>query len=242
MRIAVCDDDEMIRKLLDILLKEYAENNPEYNINVSLFDHADNLLEAVQKYGDYDIYILDVIMPDTNGIKLGVLLREGGNNGKIIYLTAEQRFVFDSFIAQPLNYIIKPITKERLFQVIDDAINIIEYKREKSIIIRTLEGSLKIQLENIMYGELVNRTIVYHLANGETVASTTIRASFVKTTEELVAEGYFVLCGISVIANVMHVTSIKNEEVYFRDGSSIKLSRKLLTELRAKWCDYWQKN
>lgn len=242
MRIAICDDDKMSRKIVTMLLQEYIKQNPQYDILVSAFEHADDLLNAVKKSGSFDIYILDIIMPHVNGIKLGMMLRGDDNSGKIIYLTSSDEYVFDSFKAQPFNYIMKPIEREKLFQVLDSAISSINYKKEKSIIVKTLDGTVKLTLESIMYAELVNRSIIYHLTNGKSVESTTIRTSFSEATKELINDEHFVMCGASLIANLLHITAVKTDALVFRDESIRYLSRKLLSELRTKWHDYWQEN
>ena len=134
----------------------------------------------------------------------------------------------------------KPIDGSKLFQVLDSAINALNYKKEKSILVKTPEGTLKLTLESIMYAELVSRTLIYHLTNGKTVESTTLRVSFPEATKELIENEHFAVCGASLVTNLLHVTAAKGDEVVFRDGSSRHLSRKLLSELRTKWQAYWQ--
>lgn len=240
MRIAVCDDDEMSRKIITVMLQEYIKQNPQYDILVSEFEHADDLLDTVKKSGGFDIYLLDIIMPHVNGIELGVVLRGEDYSGKIIYLTSSNEYVFDSFKVQPFNYIMKPIDGNKLFQVLDSAINALNYKKEKSILVKTPEGTMKLTLESIMYAELVSRILIYHLTNGRTVESTTLRVSFSEATKELIEDEHFAVCGASLVTNLLHVTAAKGDEVVFRGGSSRHISRKLLSELRTKWQEYWQ--
>lgn len=63
-----------------------------------------------------NIYVLDIVMPGTNGIKLGQKLREAGYNGKIIYLTSSEEYPLDAFKVKALNYIIKPITEKVFYE------------------------------------------------------------------------------------------------------------------------------
>lgn len=239
MKIAVCDDDEICRKNISNLLNMYSKRLPQYEIVFSVYEHADDLLDAAKKTGGFDIYILDIVMPDTNGVELGVLLRENGYDGKIIYFTASEDFVFDSFKTHPFNYILKPIETEQLFSVLDSAIDVISYKKEKSIIVKTVDGNVKLSFDSIMYAELVNRAVVYHLTNGKTIESSTIRSSFREEAKALIEDEHFVMCGVSVIVNLLHITTSRTNELLFRDGSSIQMSRKLLAEIRTKWMEYW---
>lgn len=72
----------------------------------------------------------------------------------------------------------KPIQKVNVYDVLDEAINSIHIKKDKSIIIKTRCGNARITLDSILYAELTNRIIIYHLKDGETIESTTIRSSF----------------------------------------------------------------
>ena len=240
MNIAVCDDNEMCRKILAMLLDSYSKQNPQYEIIFSVYEHADDLLTAAKKTGGFDIYILDILMPDTNGVELGVLLRETDHIGKIIYLTSSEEFVFDAFKAQPFNYILKPVEKERLFSVLDAAIDDIICKMEKSIIVKTTDGNVKLSVDNIMYAELINRAVFYYLANGRIVESTTIRTSFSNAVKELIENNSFVLCGSSFIVNLLHITAFNSSELIFRNSSTMNLPKKHLTLLRTKWYEYWK--
>ena len=239
MKIAVCDDDRLSRESITELLDMYSENNPHHDIFVTVFEHPDDLLTAVKKSGGFDIYILEIIMPDTNGVELGIKLRADRDEGKIIYITSSEKFVFESFKAQAFNYLLKPVTPEKLYPVLDSATDIISYKKEKSIIVKTTDGIIRLSLDSIMYAELVNRDIVYHLANGKTIKSTTIRTSFSDAVRELTEDNGFILCGASLIVNLLHITASKTSELLFRGGKKLNVSRKLLAELRNKWCTYW---
>lgn len=239
MKIAVCDDDRFYRENIPKLLNLYSERNPQYEISFTVFSHADDLLSVSRKIGGFDIYILDVIMPDENGIELGIKLRNNRFDGKIIFLTSSEDFVFDSFKAQAFDYILKPVEAEILFSVLDSAAETISYKKEKSIIVKSADGNLKLAFDRIMYAELINRSVHFHLTNGKTIESISVRTSFADAVKELIDDDSFVLCGASFVINLLHITETKTKELVFRNGRSIQLSRKMLAELRAKWVEYW---
>lgn len=238
MNIAVCDDNRQCREDITTLLTMYSEKNPQYEIAFFVFSNADDLISAAARNGGFDIYLLNVTMPETNGIELGIKLRSNYFDGKIIYLSHSEEFVFETFKAQPFNYIIKPVSCSVLFPILDSAINTLNYKKEKSIIVKTSEGSVKLSHSSIMYAELI-RNIVYHLTNGRTVETTTIRTSFSDAVKDLLREKSFVLCGASFLVNMLHITKSGTNELFFRNGSLLKLSRKLLKEFRGKWYEYW---
>ena len=106
MRIAICDDEAVCIEQVRTIAEQYAAGRSDRNFVLESFTHPDDLLEAAEKIGGYDIYILDIIMPDTNGIDLGASLREAGYDGKIIYLTASEEYSLAAFRVRAFDYLI----------------------------------------------------------------------------------------------------------------------------------------
>ena len=106
MKIAICDDERICREELIKLLNEYIAVNPGKDISFSEFSNADNLLDSASAALDFDIYILDIVMPGLSGIELGKTLRSMGSKGKIIYLTSSEEFAVDSYKVKAANYIL----------------------------------------------------------------------------------------------------------------------------------------
>ena len=240
MRIAVCDDEMLCRSQIIFLLNEYIKQNSNRNITVSEYANAENLLDAIGKGCEFDIYILDVVMPGMNGIELGIELRKQGIRGKIIYLTSNEEFAIDSYKAKATNYILKPVVKDELFSTLDEIAEQISAK-EKSLIVKTSEGITRLSYDNITYAELVRKAIVYHLADGSTVESTTIRTAFSKAVEELLCDSSFFLCGSSMLVNLYHVSSVKKDSLVFRNERILFLPKSACLDVRSAWIDFWFK-
>ena len=238
LKIAICDDDIICREQVHNLVKIYiAEENQ--NITVTTYEHGDDLLDDAIRIGGYDIYILDVMMPDTSGIELGLSLRDAGLDGKIIYLTSSEEYAIDAFRAKASNYILKPATKATLFPILTEVIQWISSRVQHSVLVRTKEGSVKLAYNNILYIELVGRSLVYHLINGQTVESITLRTSFSDAIQELLQDNRFSLCGASLLVNLHHIVMVKTEEVVFKNNVCLFISKRLAKELRSVWSEFW---
>ena len=59
-------------------------------MQVSCFDSSYDLLEALEKSGGYDLYLLDIIMPHMSGIELAKKIRERGERSKLLFLTTSR--------------------------------------------------------------------------------------------------------------------------------------------------------
>ena len=205
MRIAICDDDALCRQeVLDMVNEYIAASDRE--LTVTVYERAAALTDDVLRFGGFDIYILDIIMPGVNGIQLGIELRQTDAYGKILYLTSSREYAIDAFKAKASDYLLKPVEKDKLFAALDDAINTIANRRERSLIIKTRENSTRLAFDNILYTELLNRKVMYYLVSGETIEGSTIRTTFAEAIEELLQDARFVMCGSSIAVNLYYIT------------------------------------
>lgn len=238
MKVAICDDDIISRELISIFLKEYITTK-EQDISFSVYTHGEDLIDDTYKFGGFDIYILDVMMPDIDGIKLGLTLRDAGFDGKILYLTSSEDYAIDAFKAKAFNYIVKPVEKKTFFAAMDEVVASVVPTVEKSLIVKTKDGSIKLSFDSILYADLNKRAITYHLVNEKNIESTTIRITFAEAVQELSQDERFVLCGASMIVNMHHINVVENDAIIFRNGSKAYIGKRVCRELRATWSNFW---
>ncbi|MBQ4630430.1 MAG: response regulator transcription factor [Clostridia bacterium] len=238
MNIAICDDEERCLKNATDAAKKYASQKTDKLISVESFSHPEDLIDACEKKGGYDIYILDVVMPDMNGISLGEKLRELGFDGKIIYLTSSEEYSLDAFRVKAFDYLIKPINEEAFFRTVDEALAHITEKNDKYILVKSKERSIKLSFDSIMYAELSKRAVCYHLTKGKTVESVTLRTPFTEACADLLSDKRFFLCSQSMLVNLDHVTEVENEAVVFLDAHKTFLGEKSCRKLRSAWSEY----
>ena len=238
MKIAICDDEQVFSQLYSEYAAEYASRKLDSSISLHIYNHAEDLLGDCSKAGGFDICILDVVMPDMNGIELGQKLREMDFDGKIIYLTSSAEYAIDSFKAKPINYLIKPVSKDAFIAALDEAVLASEARKEKSLVVKTQENVKKLSLNSIMYAELNRRCISYHLSNGRITDSIQIRTTFAEAVQELLKDSRFVLCGSSMVVNLTHISSIESDALVFKDVFKAYPGKKACRDIRSVWYDF----
>lgn len=238
MKIAICDDEALFLSEVSAIAEEYKNARSGRRLTFDAFSHPEDLLESAEKLGGYDIYILDVIMPHLDGIHLGRKLREAGYDGKIIYLTSSPEYSLDAFRVRAFDYLIKPLQKEMFFRTMDEALASIAEKKDKVLLVRTKERSVKLTYDSIMYAEFRKRAICYYLTDGQTVESMTLRTTFAQAMAELLSDKRFTACGQSMVVNLDHVTAVENAAVLFGSTYRAFLGEKLCRKLREAWAEY----
>ena len=238
MKIAICDDDEYYRGYFTDIVRKYTVQNKPNEITLNTFTHAEELLDSVSKNGGYDIYILDIIMPGMNGIELGKHLRQMGFDENIIYLTTSDEFAVASYRVNATDYILKPPDDDEFIKVLDKTIKSVANIKNKFVLVKTKSGSIKLNFDNIVYAELIKRTVVYHMKDGSITESVYIRTNFDDTVKPLTEDARFARCGKSILLNMHHISAVENEAIVFDTGNKISTGKKLCREVHNTWVKF----
>lgn len=236
IRIAVCDDNELQRDLMNDLLDYYISGGDrEFVINS--FASGNELLEDIRKNGSYDIYLLDLIMPGINGMEVAATLRLMKDDGRIIFLTATVEYAVASYDVNAFYYMLKPVDKDRFFKVLTNAVESIESERQV-FIVRGKGKETHINPETLMYIELVSRIPRYYLNDGRVLEGVTIRGSFKELVAPLLSDSRFAMCGVSLLVNLSFVDAVDSDSVLMRDGTQLFPPKSAYSEFRKVWKVY----
>ena len=238
LRIAACDDEEKQLKQTACLVEDYLRSRPSLHGQVETFQSGGALLARAEDVGGFDLYILDILMPELSGIDTGRRLRALGKGGEIIYLTSSNDFAADSYDVRAFFYLLKPVNEGKLFQVLDGAVENLKRRRSSAVVVTTVDGPRRILLERIRYVERVGRYMRYYCTD-TTIDSQTIRVSFREAVASLLADRRFCLCGASFVLNFQHVTGVNGQTALLDNGQTVILPRKSATEFKKAWGNYW---
>lgn len=113
----ICVDDEELVLGLNVSLCRDLPQHPD----VEGFRFAEEALEWLKK-NQADIALLDINMPDMDGITLAAKIKEICGGISVIFLTGYSEYAVDAFQMHASGYLLKPVNSERLTAEIDFAL------------------------------------------------------------------------------------------------------------------------
>ena len=238
LTIAICDDQKEQLKRTAELLHAYLNARPTLQGRIFTFTNGAALLAHAESQNGFDIYLLDILMPGLDGIQTGQRLRELRDGGEIIYLSSSNEYALDSYDVRAFFYLLKPIEAQKLFHVLDSAVEKLTRRKSNAVIVATRNGPRRILLEQIRYVERFGCSMRYHCMEG-TVDSQTIRVTFKEATASLLADSRFCLCGASFVLNFQHVVGVSGQSALLDNGASVPLPRAAATAFKDAWGKYW---
>ena len=216
MRIAVCEDEKEIREYIRALLLSCLEKDGIEH-EIELFAEGESLISSGYVP---DILFLDIEMPGINGIQTAKRLREAGSQSVIIFVTAMEEYVFQSFDVGAFHYLVKPFSTEKFYEVLKKAVSQVKERelsfrqnneRERTIEIRNGRLRTKVILCGLVYAEVFNREIfLYILMDNE--SKTLKYYGRMKDLEKVAGEDFFRIHRAYLI-NLRFVRSYEKEAV-----------------------------
>ena len=112
-RGVIAEDEELLRTALSSLLKEAW---PQLQIVAECEDGA-SALESIAELQP-DVAFLDICMPGLTGIEVARGLADASPRTQVVFVTAYDQYAIDAFEQGAIDYLLKPITRERLLATV----------------------------------------------------------------------------------------------------------------------------
>ena len=112
-RGVIAEDEELLRTALSSLLKEAW---PQLQIVAECEDGA-SALESIAELQP-DVAFLDIRMPGLTGIEVARGLADASPRTQVVFVTAYDQYAIDAFEQGAIDYLLKPITRERLLATV----------------------------------------------------------------------------------------------------------------------------
>lgn len=231
MRIAICDDDENQIKYLRKKLNEWVTHKP-FALVIDEYISAESFLF---NYPDHpcDLALLDIEMAGLNGMELAKKLRSKGDMLPIIFITGFSEYMSDGFDVEALHYLLKPVSEEKLFSVLDRYLKHQTSKNE--ITVKCESGTIHISPDSIIYCEAVGKKTHIHTLDKILICEMGI-GNFSKNLST-----DFLFCHRSYVVNLRYVKSISKVEISLDNGEKIPLSRRLYKDVNEKFIRFYTK-
>lgn len=222
LKIAICDDDKSIVEQLCSLLEEYRSTHYS-ELQFTPFSSAFGFLSAVECGQHFDIAILDVLMPNINGIQAAQEIRHRDESMELLFLSSSREYAVDSYSVQARNYLLKPLTRDTFFKAMDQTISSMSPGTQHSFWVKDKNGGIsRIFPSRLLYCEVIRKDMVFHLTDGHTIHC---RKSLIELMKDLGEEDTFYHPHRSYLVNMDHVQRVTKTELILTGGIPIPLAR-----------------
>ena len=210
MHIAVFDDNIADRKQLERLLGRESDRRIPTTGNLYIDSHGnfESLLHAPMQY---ELFFIDCHSGDKNGMDVARMLRKAGVTAPIVMCSGETDYTAISAAPELLLHIKKPIQKDALSAIIDEALEIHTHI-ERPITIQGEKETIYLHERDILYANEYHHTMHIHTASGKVHSTLGRVMDLIITLED---NPRFFRTEKTCIVNLTHVTEIHFGKIVF---------------------------
>lgn len=140
---------------------------------------------------------------------------------RLVFLTSSPEFALESYEVRAFDYLLKPVTYERLAQLLDE-LSSMRPAATDELVIKTSFGYHALRLSDIEYAEARNKHVVFHLRDGRDIEAL---ESFRSVEDRLAQNATFFKCHRSYQVNLRNIDHFDRTDIVMRSGACIPLSR-----------------
>ena len=228
-RIAICDDDRQdIEHINEMVHKILQDENIESDI--FCYNSGSEIIEAMQNGISFDLILLDVVMPNKDGMELASYLRDNLYENDIVFISVNREMALRGYEVAARRYLAKPINLECLREAI---LFCYGSKQKSEILIPVNGGVRKVRYDEIKYIETQGRGCKISLETGEIFTSLLI-----SKLQSICSNNNFERCHQGFIVNFRFVRELTGSEFVLAGGECIPISKHRLKQVRKEFISY----
>lgn len=231
-RVGICDDDKILCSLLEEQLRQLSKDL-SVKFEIEVWYSGESLERDLKKGIGLDILFLDIELLQKNGIETGTFIRDemGDTETHIVYISSKQSYAMELFKIQPLEFLIKPISADRLKEVLERSM-----KRKKCaescFAYRKGSQVFQIPVKEILYFMSMDKKILMIKKDGQEEFYGKLK----NVAEELPAG--FLMIHQSYVIHQEYVSEYSYESIKMMNGDVLSVSKPYRKEVRAKIKQY----
>lgn len=231
MKIAICDDDSVQLKYIYTLVQKWSSIAQD-NSDIYCFSSAEELLFNYTR-GCFDVLLLDIQMIGEDGISLAKRIRSFNDDAGIIFITAVSDYVFDGYDVGAVQYFLKPVNENKLFECLNNFRE--KAPEKKKILLENDNGSTAVAVDDIIFIEAFSHKIKVVLKDDTLFINESIGS-----IEQRISDDFY-KCHRSYIVNINHINSIKKYDAVMDNGSIIPVSRRIYNDFNNAFIAFYRR-
>lgn len=233
MKIAIVDDEADEQEILAKYIREWAEAKKEL-VEFACFVSSEAFLFSWEDDKEYALLVLDIEMGGISGLELAKKIRLQDGDIPILFVTGYDEYMQYGYDVAALHYLLKPVQKEKLFQVLDKL-----GEREESqmnLIVNAGNEVRRLPLSAIFYVEADGHGSILHTAN----EAVSVRESFGEIERQLLSAEEAVKCHRAYLVNLRYVSAIRGAELILDHGERLPIARSRMKDVQSAFLRYYK--
>ena len=181
----------------------------------------------------YNLYILDIDMPDISGFQIARKIYNRYPDATIIFCTNHEDLVFDSFKLDAFYFVRKSFLSEDLTAAMQKFIR--NYTNDNTYyVLRTRTEITKIPYQNILYFEVSGNDLFIRMSDGTEY----LERRSISSILDLVPKNTFIRIDKNFLINLKYVTCISDNKLFLTTEKEFTIPKAKIGYVKSEYVNY----
>lgn len=229
LRIVLCEENTVEQARWNQMLRYVLFDREDYEVR--FFQSSRELLTAAEQEPDFgaDLIFMDIQMPDQDRTHLEKLVREKQMEAALIFVTAQSEYVFLGYEIHAYDYLLKPLTPEKLERTLDRYLTERQSDSRQYLFVNKRPGGVRIPLKQVSYFVSDKRKIRAVFDSSQEPVEFYMKMG---ELEERLKNCEFLRCHQSFLLNINKIRSWDGSGISISGQEKIPVSRQYRKEIR----------
>ncbi len=233
-KIAIVDDSQELLDKVKCLVKSYMGTAGRL-FRVWCCTNPAALVSSILDGDRFDIYILDVDMPESNGIEVARAIRKYQPVAAVIFLTSYLEYATNGYTVHALRYILKHNMATELPEAIKEALRSLDDANSACLMVSHYNNITRILHKDIMYVRKEHRSLqIFTTEQGVVSDSRGIKEVF-----DLLHNPAFAFIERSCFINLNFARAMEGCWMVMKQGERLPISRPMLPKVKDTIMRLW---
>lgn len=212
MKIAVCDDEnKIVEEITSYIKKDFPMSE------VRAYSNGESFLAVSEERPE--VLLLDIDMPGISGMEVAAALTREKVSTLIVFVTAHDELVYDSFKYHPFAFVRKKFLEEELKTVLSDCEKQL-VSRNKNFVFQNASKLVTLSQSDILYFEGQANYLAIHTTSDEYKMRSTMAG-----VEKELEDSDFLRIHKGFLVNLEHIRVLKTEELELDNGTVLPIGK-----------------
>lgn len=236
LRIAICDDEVGTCAEIEEQVLDFARSRA-LQIETEVFYLGETLYASLSDGEQFDLIFLDIQLVTLDGVQVGRQIREELQDERtgIVYISSKETYAMSLFQVRPLDFLIKPVTKEKVEVTLEKFIRLYKTGRH-TFYFHVGKSVYRRCLDEIRYFACNGRKVVVYA--GERTEE--FYGGMREVWKQVEGKGFWIIHK-SYIVNSAFVAAYHYDFVEMTDGVQLPISQRYRKPMKENLMKQYQK-
>lgn len=228
--VGICDDEAIMRMQLATMLARYGD---EHGVQIAVKQYCSGEELVAHLDDKTQVLFLDIGLAGITGIEAARKLADQRPDILIVFVTSMAQYALEGYSVHAFGFLMKPVRYQDVSNILDEALDKLNAAGNKRLVVRCDGRSAVIEVQDIRYVESFAHKMKIVLPDGNLQAGASMSWF----------EGKLANCGFyrvhrCYLANMRHITEIRDGRIWLDNGDDIPLSKQRSQDFMATFGDF----